>query len=694
MTLTAHQVPSATMVPAHIADIGPLPESDRNAELRRISITVLKSFLEHNDELIIWREEPVEDYGVDGSLEAKIGKGMTNFRSQAQVKGTDRPRVNIDGTISLSVRTSNLNHLLNGVCPMYILYVHPTGELWFVWARDEQQRLQVDCPNWIQQETVTLRLARKLTADAVPKIRDRIVAEGRLGRQIYDSLARTTVGESICLRIEAETLKSLTPDKAQAVLAASGATIVGSGFPDEAIRLFNLLPVEAQLLPRFQLVCGYAHYTRGRFRAASGFLAEARARAELMNASDRDLLARLENACDHRMGVIDTETCLSRARKLDESTTGSESLITRFEAARRAVMGEREPNARAKLRRELRSLVHGIMADKSNPASLCLHAKLCLLHLDGTDAALAINCEYATLEIRARLGLSGGAGSVKEAMHGFQQWEEETERAHAEAVRIGHPVLMGEALTIRLGVHTVFLHWHRLSAASSAEQFTVDPAFAGTGRAEGSEAIGIFHRAGVLEEELRAKMALADFEEVCGDLPTARALAREILPVAKAMEYPQLVVRAEAIIEGKTLLASSLANRAVDHDVSYAQASDEDVRGIADTAVLVMKLPRDRTPAMEREHFALREAAKVRVHWCKYLMIVQEDPEGHFQRLLHMPNPPTPSLACACMKYRYQSKMAYPDIDAVVKAFKGVYCVTCMSRTPKVAGRATPQPND
>jgi hypothetical protein len=101
-------------------DLGPLPRSDRQAELQRLSFKKLEAVLANQDELV-FRPEPQEDRGVDGSFEVKLPQGYTNMRSQVQLKATDSASKTLDGSISLPVDTSNLNHLLNGPCPVYIL---------------------------------------------------------------------------------------------------------------------------------------------------------------------------------------------------------------------------------------------------------------------------------------------------------------------------------------------------------------------------------------------------------------------------------------------------------------------------------------------------------------------------------------------------------------------------------------------
>jgi hypothetical protein len=69
------------------------------------------------------------DKGVDGTLEIKIDDHFTNLRSQIQLKSTESITANQDGSVSLSIETSNFNYLLNGPSPLYVLSAARTK--WF-----------------------------------------------------------------------------------------------------------------------------------------------------------------------------------------------------------------------------------------------------------------------------------------------------------------------------------------------------------------------------------------------------------------------------------------------------------------------------------------------------------------------------------------------------------------------------------
>ena len=123
---------------------GPYPKEDRPDELQQGSLLALKNALP--GQLFLVRDERVDDKGVDLSLELKHDGSFLNIRGQLQMKGTDKQELNADGSFSYPVKTSNLHYLLNGLSPLYVVWIEPRNELRFVWARDEARRLHQENP--------------------------------------------------------------------------------------------------------------------------------------------------------------------------------------------------------------------------------------------------------------------------------------------------------------------------------------------------------------------------------------------------------------------------------------------------------------------------------------------------------------------------------------------------------------------
>jgi hypothetical protein len=144
---------------AQFGEFGPLPIADSNSELQEKSIKALNALLRTTGEFVL-RDERVNDMGVDCSLEVRLSGFMTNFRAQVQLKASAEIKVLKDGSASLSIKASNLNYLLNGVAPIYILYDARGDQFWYTWARDEATRLENSTPNWRDQTWVTIRFTK------------------------------------------------------------------------------------------------------------------------------------------------------------------------------------------------------------------------------------------------------------------------------------------------------------------------------------------------------------------------------------------------------------------------------------------------------------------------------------------------------------------------------------------------------
>lgn len=82
-------------------ELGPLPESDENARLQRESFKALQRLLSHRDSLI-YRDERVEDFGIDCSLELKVRRKVPaqTERTSGMDLGNVAQWVGAVGTIS------------------------------------------------------------------------------------------------------------------------------------------------------------------------------------------------------------------------------------------------------------------------------------------------------------------------------------------------------------------------------------------------------------------------------------------------------------------------------------------------------------------------------------------------------------------------------------------------------------------
>jgi hypothetical protein len=437
-----------------------------NAELQRESVKALHALLMGQDNLF-FRDERIEDYGVDGSFEVKLKGGVTNFRSQVQLKGTASAQRNQGGSISLSIATANLNYLLNGVAPIYLLYEAQTGEFWYAWARDQGARLEAQSIDWRSQSTVTLRFTTALNKGALREIYERMVAEGRFHRELHDTLAKATEGEAVVINIDTSSLSITDPTQARDILLASGSAVVAAGFPREVLGLLALLDTQAKGMARIRLAAGYAYFAVGEHYTAIGNLRMALAAPQGLSSRDRSFLDTIMAAAEFHIGLIDRDTYQSRLQAMARARVGLEALEAKQDSLYHRCVAEPDPRIRASLAKELTDMTESILSHPDADRGVKLDAKLVCLYVQGMQANFAIADKVFSAEIRSVLfpdDLRSVLRNLKDARGAEIGWESRAQEALREAYDLRHPVLLVQALTVSLQVRLGRLLTKRLEA--------------------------------------------------------------------------------------------------------------------------------------------------------------------------------------------------------------------------------------
>jgi hypothetical protein len=656
--------------------------------LQRTSIDALHSLLQGQGK-ILFRDERIEDYGVDGAFELKLAGFMTNFRAQVQLKGVVSAETNKDGSISLSVRTANLNYLLNGTSPIYLLFDAKREEFLYVWAREEEKRLGAVNSDWKNQQEVTLRFTRRLTTDTLAAIVDHILREGRMLRHIHDALARSTTSEHVTFRIDSCSLETTDPSQALTILMASGPAIVASGYPEQALQLLALIDPRTGSAPRLQLTAGYAEYMLGKHYSAIGHIRQAMARAQELSKRDQSFLSRLKDASEFRVGIIDADAYQQRADERARALTGLESLEAQLEVLQRRYLGERNPEVRANLAKETREITRRILNHPEATPPIKLSASLTLLYIEGTEANMGVTNQLVLSRMRA----SVFPGRTKQTLEGCRQaisrlavWHASSIDALNQAFDLGHPILIGQAHIVVLGVFLAGLMSQRIEALYYDREFKVDDEARSRVLQGIKSALAIYDINGAVEDRLRVNALKMDFLEITGDLAGAKELAQRIYPEADAMGLANLAQQAKELLEERSLLMrverDVLKLKETDEDVSIAAQSDEEIQRFARETLLSLGLPAGRMKIVEQCCLYMREVARERCHWCRYLQMLEEQPRT--------PDPATahstlPNQKCVCEKFGHATKIVTSDAHALIGAFKQLYCAGCKDRDPKQA---------
>ena len=587
-------------------DMGPLPEGDRQDTLQQLSLSALRNRLP--EDKFLFRREPEEDKGIDGTLEAKVKGRFTNCRANAQLKSTDHPKRNLDGSVSYSIETSNLNYLLNGPCPIYFLWLDPSHEMRYAWAWDEWRRLDVETPGWRDQGTFTVRFRKVLDTLAVEAIFERILTEARFRRQIHEKVAQSSLAERVVVSINPQTLVSDDPQELFGWITANGMTIVSSGYGSLVMEWLNVLNSTQRRDARVQLVAAYAQGSLGRYHAALGNLAEARTGLGSLSASDQRSLNYLQGVCCYQTGGMEQVEYLRREHLMAERLTGTPAAEHRLEVLRLERLNETDGRIRAELLARMRETSRDIEAAPDATLAVKIRSRVDMMYAEGDDLVGWFSKGAIQVQTWKNMGLPAHEAdrqTARDVAAAWQRWDDKARTIIQEAESEKHPLLVAEAMTARLTVYQCFLASDRMLASTSDTLWEPDLANCEKLVAEVTQATEVFRRADSLEGETRSKLLLADFRYLMGDRKAAEALAEEAMVVAQAMGYSRLEEHASEYTDGPTSFerfrATIAKQRAQDRDEIHANHSDEQVTELAQRCLEMMRLPTDRLPVLVRE---------------------------------------------------------------------------------------------
>jgi hypothetical protein len=666
-------------------DMGPLPEGDRQDTLQQLSLQALRSRLP--EDMFLFRRESEDDKGIDGTLEAKLRRQFTNCRANVQLKSTDKPKRNLDGSVSYSIETSNLNYLLNGVSPLYFLWIAPDQEMRYIWAREEWRRLDTENPGWMEQGTFTVRFREVFDATAVEVIHERVITEAKFGREIHERLAREAFGERVVVSIDPKTLATDDPLQIFDWITSSGMTIVSSGYGSVVPRWLGVLGPDQRSDARVQLVAAFALVSLGKYQSAFGHLAEAATKRASLSTSKQRMLDYLQDVCRYYTGGIDQAEYLRRESQRIERLAGVAAEGHRIEVLRLEWLVTHERERRTNLLRQMQAICQKIqVAEDASPAQK-ISARLNVLFAEADE--LAGKFTSGAMQVRAQhdMGFRAHEAELHAGLTAeWDRWNRDAESLVREAEAERHPLLTAEAITARLtGLHAVSASARMVAAATGAkwEPKAIFEELAG----QAERAMEIFRRAGSLEGETTAKLLLADIRYLSCDEKSARALAAEALVVAQAWRYTRHESHAREYTNGPTkfeqFLAKMEARRGRDEDELRANDTDETLRRYAMYSHESMHLPPDRLPVVEREWQSLRLIARERVFWCRHINLMQDTSHMLRSETRYLCDP---ERFCICERHNYQAKIRHPDPEVVIGAFKRAYCEGCADRNPKQEG--------
>jgi hypothetical protein len=662
-------------------DLGPLPHSDENAALQRESFASLHALLPARE--FILRDERAEDYGVDASLEVLVGGRATNCRSQVQLKGRSGLTPNADHSVSVQIETPNLNYLLNGPCPLYVLYRPEEKELRYVFARDEQRRILATVPDWPEQGSVTFRFRDVLTAGALPGIRDRIVAEAKFHRQLRDTLLTLAPASPARLEIDESLLAATSGDEAARRLVADGMSLVSWGFGLRVLELGKLLSsAHYRANPKLWLVLGFAEFSNRNFGRAAPSLRQAQSSREQLAEDESHFLAFLINIVDMAMGAIDADTFEARAATWRQAAPDylrlQYDIIDGWNRVARAGAAEQD-EARA----AFVAVLKRADAAPNIPRPIRQHAQLLRFFFDGQELLFTF---VQTLNLASDPLLAGFAFDkdparvAAEAAAKIVFWQSSLGALLVDIQKSANVPLYCEALVARDLCQAMIISNLALGAAMRGEPLPEVQAGL-IERVRQTREIAI--KFDQIEMELRTFLIESDLEDLAGDRSRADELARIALSKAEALQYPDVARAAAGQLDGRLRSSSQIAAiqelRDGGFDAVLAAETDDALAVKANDSCDMLRLPKERLPVVLDAAKCEREVSRERMSFCRHLVVLEAASHTADRSVLFLRKP---ERCCSCRKLGHQSLVPSVDWLALLGAFKKNWCQDCPEANP------------
>jgi Domain of unknown function (DUF4365) len=641
----------------------PLPQSDRNSQLQRLSIRAFQSVLPV--EQFVFRDERIDDAGVDGSLEILKDGCHTNMRSQVQLKSCEIKTTKRDGTVVLTIKVSNFNYLLNGPLGIYVLYIKETNELFYSWAPDENRRLVEMEKDWRNQETISIPL-KELNALEIQNIYTRIFKEAELQRRVLEDLARTPTSDILFVSISPKTLETESSIEIESALSSVGMTLVAAGYADLVLKKIRLIDKNKAGKGRFKLIDAYANYVTGRYQLTLGLVAEAIISQDLEE-EDQYFAERLCLSCQLNLGQILSEQYSQGMKELAGSSENAHSII---ELQRLAYSYRSQINPSKDILSQIQQLAKEINTSERASVELKLGSRIKCLEVAGLDSIRGIFSEIFAFSVRK---------------------QSKNIPVSTISVARDHPIFIADALAARAFTH--LLGFVSKIVCTTLEGIMLDQSYVDQFSIVildwCEKAQRIYKQANIIEGEVRTQLLMAQLFEIMGQLGPARNLAQGVLKKAQLFGYQNHVATANEVISGNTMFSNSLKaardvlvhSKGDDHNLLSLQ-TEEDIQEYTDFVIETYKIP------PERRHFVLNDmrssGAEIReqAYWCRHVGILQDLSHRASVTTLYATDP---TRRIVCMKFDYFTDKQSPEWVSLLQNFKETYCSVCSEKNPTKA---------
>ncbi len=603
---------------------GPLPIRDNNAKLEDESLDAFRVLIP-KDRLVI-RDERKCDYGIDLSLEVVAGEHVTNYRSCAQIRARTNTKENIDGSISLSIRTSTLNYLLNGICPLLILYRKSQDEFRFVFIRDEISKLEKQNPDLFDQGELTLRLANILKIEKIDEICSRIISEAEMHRKICDQISASNASSGVRLSISPNTLEVTTSEEVIEVILEHGLSLISHGYSSELVEKFKLISNE-DLNNRLHFILGYAYFYMSEYLNARQHLAHPMLDYEDLQDYEQITIKTYALACEFYMGKKNQDEYLKEYAELIEQMQPSMMYQNEFIHQRELLLKETDLSKRSDIRENIRRIANRAIEDSSLEERIQDGAQLSLYEIDieentiqlGNVISLALN--PANEEMRKRFGASLRYDEFTESLEKLNSVFRGLQQLMEKASERFEPRFVMEVWYTRILADISIRRQILLINDIAGRELVID------GNNVQIEEITALEKMadslGNTEFNLRVRMLEAHLYDIKGNVGKANEIAEEVKRISETLMLKLPANSADAFLSGKTSIRAALLDirnsRMIPDTQKILAIPENQMESTAKALCNELGIPEDRNSIVLEGLLSTRKVADMQRNWCKHI---------------------------------------------------------------------------
>jgi len=607
-----------------------LPRRGSNAVLEDESISRLRIAIPR--ERILIRDERHQDYGIDLVFEVMNAELISNKRASVQVKARSQVDANLDGSLSISVATSTLNYLLNGVCPIVILYNQVNDEFRYEYLHDIIAVIGNGNPDWLDQDELTLRLTNVLNEESIDEICSRISSESDLHRSICGKIAERNSAQGFELSVNPATLEVTTAQNAKDVLRESGIALVSHGFAEKVLSLLRIIP-EEEIPTDILFIAGYASFSSGKYLLAKHHLSRALADSGSLEERQEILVRSYSIACDYYLGIITREEYLNCSQEITEKMFPNMMHQNHLIQLRERMLAELDFDIRDGIREEIRDYAKKVMDDPSVESRIQDSAELSLVEIQIETAVNKMASVISSAmnpvmeEIRTNTGVASKFSQYEESVGSLENILSDLESLLERAANRYEPLFYIEIWYTKLLCMISVARQVLLVNEIVGERYLTLKSKLSLEEVNALESMT--KEVGNTELQLRVKMLEAHFWDIQGDTQTSNEIATAVKKLSTTLSLSFPLKSSNAFLSGETSIHHALKEIREQKQMPIEQRIlDLEESELGKTAIELcreMGIPEKRSGVILEGLKTTRKIAHVQRTWCKHIGYVEKN---------------------------------------------------------------------